>query len=154
MGGVAGSLLSGVISDRLCGGKRILVAAPASLLAGILLLGYGATASPQWPELDLVMLLLIGGVIACPDSFLGGVATTDLCHRAGMATAMTAACGITNGLGSIGAVLQGPLSSWVSETYGWGGLWQLLGAGCICAAAVLAPLALQDWRSLRSDRPR
>lgn len=138
-GGVAGSLACGALSDRVFGGKRLLVAGPMCVFTGMLLLAYPGFAG-EGITTNCVFLFLIGFNVAGPDSVLGGASTTDVCENNGMLAVLTTACGITNGLGSIGSMLQGPISSIIVGLYGWPGLFKLLGALCVTGVLMLAPL--------------
>lgn len=80
-------------------------------------------------------------MIAGPDSVLGGVACTDVCEAAGVGSSvLTTASGIVNGVGSVGAILQGTVVLFVTETYGWTALFHVLAVLCAAAVIFLVPL--------------
>ena len=91
-GGVAGSLACGALSDRVFGGKRLLVAGPMCVFTGMLLLAYPGFAG-EGIRTNCVFLFLIGFNVAGPDSVLGGASTTDVCENNGMLAVLTTACG-------------------------------------------------------------
>ena len=136
MGGVIGSLMCGFLSDKVFGGQRILVSGLMSLATGFFCIWYGMLTTDS-NLAHALFLFVIGMMIAGPDSVLGGAATQDVCERAGAASELSTACGITNGVGSLGSMLQGPLSAFLVANYGWSGLFVFLGLLC-CAGNVNA----------------
>ena len=84
-------------------------------------------------------LALIGFLIFGPDTLISGAAAQDF----GGEGAAGSAAGIINGLGSIGAILQGIITPYVSERYGWEALFYLFVVLAIFAGLVLLPLALK-----------
>uniref|UniRef100_A0A0G4F1F7 Major facilitator superfamily (MFS) profile domain-containing protein n=1 Tax=Chromera velia CCMP2878 TaxID=1169474 RepID=A0A0G4F1F7_9ALVE len=147
IGGALGSVVCGIVADRLFDGKKIIVVAPMCALTGILSAMYGP-ASRGGVHLNMGVMFLVGFMVAGPDSVLGGAATTDVCERNKMNQAVGTACGLVNGMGSLGAILQGFLTAWIADVYGWTGLFQSLAALGFIAVTVLAPLALEDFKSV------
>ena len=78
-------------------------------------------------------LSLVGAALFGPDSLLCGAAAQD----AGGPRAAATATGFVNGVGSVGAILEGVTVPLVTERYGWGALFPVL-----VGLAVLASLAL------------
>ncbi|CBZ53222.1 putative sugar permease [Neospora caninum Liverpool] len=137
-GGVAGAVLVGVLSDRLCSGRRFVVITPLCLLAACcaLLLAERDPNTPSQLSVQLrVLLFLLGSCVAGPDSVLGGMAAADVCAEEAKRTkkdheegnepreqdkqqlVATASC-LVNGSGSIGSILQGTLTPLIVAHYG------------------------------------
>eukprot|EP00040_Diaphanoeca_grandis_P025432 m.140898 g.140898 ORF g.140898 m.140898 type:complete len:456 (+) comp30147_c1_seq3:332-1699(+) len=149
IGGILGSLACGYVSDHVLKGNRALAAGPMCVFTGLALLLYPSFAD-KGVVTNCIFLFIIGFNVAGPDSVLGGASTADACERAKMTHMLTRACGITNGLGSIGSMLQGPISSSVVELYGWNGLFTLLGSLCMIGALCLSSLMINDYKRLRA----
>jgi len=83
---------------------------------------------------------LIGFLVAGPDAMLGSTAVADCCEQAGYGQeVLGTAAGVVNGMGSIGAVLQGALTALIAEKYGWGALFVTLAV--LSALSVVSLLA-------------
>lgn len=134
VGGIAGVIAIGVASDRLRRFSRSLLAAVSLVaLAAAVLLYTRLDTTGTWA--NIVGLALIGAALFGPDSLISGAAAQDAGgpHAAAMAT------GFVNGLGSVGAMLQGLVVPAVSERYGWESLfWVFVGLSLVAALA-LAP---------------
>jgi sugar phosphate permease len=63
-------------------------------------------------------MAMVGFCLFGPDTLISGAAAQDL----GGKHAAARAAGIINGLGSLGAVLQGVVTARVSEKFGWNAL--------------------------------
>ncbi|MFI5306494.1 MAG: MFS transporter [Polyangiales bacterium] len=150
IGGVAGSVGLGYLSDRL-GGARSATALCSLLLLALALLFYArlghAGAVPHFANMALCGVLLFG-----PDSLLSGAAAQDLGGRHATATAV----GIVNGLGSVGALLQGALILFVQQAFGWNALFYVLLGLALAAAACLVPTLASagDGRTHGTAAPR
>ncbi|MBI2897381.1 MAG: MFS transporter [Deltaproteobacteria bacterium] len=137
VGGIAGTLLAGYLSDRIPGRRRSLVATGMMLALAAALLLYSVLASwggvANFAGMALVGLLLFG-----PDSILAGAAAQDLGgkHAAGTAT------GFVNGMGSVGAILQGAFTVSVREAFGWTAVFYAFLGLSVLGAVALAP----TWR--------
>ncbi len=134
VGGIAGVVIIGIASDRLRRYSRSILAAIAlvALAAAVVLF----TSMDARSTLSNVFgLALIGASLFGPDALISGAAAQDAGGRyaAGMAT------GFVNGMGSVGAVLQGLLVPWMSETYGWSSLFSVFVGLAILAALCLVP---------------
>eukprot|EP00039_Didymoeca_costata_P019677 m.338498 g.338498 ORF g.338498 m.338498 type:complete len:468 (-) comp18445_c0_seq1:312-1715(-) len=152
IGGIFGSLLCGYLSDTVFPGRRLLVSVGMSIGCALALLSFGVLPGMSGFTLGL-MLLLIGIMVAGPDSVLGGASTQDMCERSGTSdTALSTACGITNGMGSLGSMIQGPLSAFLVDAFGWNGLFIALGCVCIAGAMAVLPLGLQIERDRQKEK--
>ena len=133
-GGIPFVILLGVVADRVLGRRRILTAALSCLaLAGAFALyrvigSHGVT----W---NIIGLMLIGGALFGADALVSGSASQDV----GGSHASALACGLVNGIGSIGGVVQTFLLVYVTDTYGWDVLFQVFIGLSLAAALVLAP---------------
>ena len=133
-GGIPLVIVAAWAADRVFGRRRIGVAAVACVaLAGALAL-YKVIGSHgvMW---NVFGLMLIGGTLFAADTLISGSAAQDLGgpHAAGLA------CGMINGIGSIGGVAQGFVTVGVSQAYGWDALFTVFIGLALAAALALAP---------------
>eukprot|EP00002_Diphylleia_rotans_P031140 TRINITY_DN6458_c0_g1_i3.p1 TRINITY_DN6458_c0_g1~~TRINITY_DN6458_c0_g1_i3.p1 ORF type:complete len:196 (-),score=43.05 TRINITY_DN6458_c0_g1_i3:39-626(-) len=138
VGGSLGSIFAGYASDRWAGGRRVIVAIPCFVMAAAsmgLYLAVGETGV----VMNGAVLGFVGVFIFGPDSLLAGAAAQDIGGRASSTVA-----GLINGIGSIGAILQGPVTDQMSDTYGWESLFYLLIGMCILACIVLLRLLKRE----------
>lgn len=147
--GIPGSLLAGVLSDRVFGGRRAPVCALFMLVtAAGLLLFY--LVPPGHPLLDAATLSLVGFAVYGPQ-FLVGVLVVDLASPKAAATAI----GLTGVFGYAGSALSGIGIGYLVDRTGWRG-----GFVCFIAAALLGGLlALPLWHAglrygRKSRKPR
>jgi sugar phosphate permease len=114
-GGVAGLLLGGYLADRLFPRNRCRLAllALVGMIAAVYAyrLGSGHLGSAG----HVVGLAAIGLFLYIADSIISGTAAQDL----GGAESTASACGIINGIGSIGQILAGIVPVMIAERYGW-----------------------------------
>jgi OPA family sugar phosphate sensor protein UhpC-like MFS transporter len=99
--GFFGVVTAGVVSDRLFGSKRSIVAfiMLAGMTAGCLMLwGLGSSSVTYFA----IALGIIGFMLYGPDSLLTGAGAIDLGSREGAITA----AGLINGMGAIGSMVQ------------------------------------------------
>lgn len=148
IGGAIGSVGCGVIADKYLKGKRILILLPCCILTGLALLPFDILSRSS-PVLNALVMLIAGLAVAAPDSMLGGACTGDACDAANAKQALGTAAGITNGIGSIGAILQGFLASSLVDRFGWAGLFAALGTLSLAAAGVLSKLSIRDYKSFK-----
>jgi sugar phosphate permease len=132
--------------ERVCsncvrtGGRRIVVTAVMCASCALSLFLFSPLAAGGLTATS-VMMFIVGMMIAGPDSVLGGVACTDVCDAAGVgSTVLTTASGVVNGVGSVGAILQGSVVLFVTEVYGWTALFNVLAVLCMVAVVCLIPL--------------
>jgi sugar phosphate permease len=139
LGGVLGVVGSGLLADRLFGRRRIGVAAAMTALLAAALALYAAVGADS-VALNFSVMMLVGALLYGPDALISGVVAQDL----GGPYAAALACGMVNGLGSIGAILQGVVTVMVADALGWDAVFlvfQLL--------AVVATLTLLPFFSVR-----
>jgi sugar phosphate permease len=97
---------------------------------------------------NLAGLGLIGAALFAPDSLLSGAAAQDIGGARGAATAT----GFVNGMGSVGAILQGYVTAEVSKRFGWQALFTIFVALAALAVLALLPL-LRSGRAQRGAAP-
>ncbi|MCC6557412.1 MAG: MFS transporter [Polyangiaceae bacterium] len=134
IGGVAGTLALGYLSDKFRRTPRSIFAAAslAGLAAALwLYLQIGGISMTA----NIIGMALVGALLFGPDALLSGAAAQD----AGGPLAAAMAAGVVNGIGSIGAVAQELVTSGVSERWGWTALFQVFLALSLAAAALLVP---------------
>jgi sugar phosphate permease len=142
VGGLAGAIGLGWLSDRLTRVPRATVSAGALVgLAGALwLFGSAAGASPM---ACFASLALVGALLFGPDSLLSGAAAQD----AGGPHGAALAAGLVNGIGSLGAILQEGVTRGVSSRWGWEALFRVFVGLALAAALCLVPAARRADRS-------
>lgn len=135
IGGVAGTLLFGYLSDRfIVRFPRSVIAAVAMVgLAGALLI-YGSVGA-SGAAANFFSMALVGSLLFAADSLISGAAAQD----AGGANAAALAAGIVNGVGSVGAVLQGIVTVTVKRIWGWDALFYVFVVLSLLGAAALIP---------------
>ncbi len=132
VGGIAGVIVIGIASDRLRRFSRSAMAAVWLVGLSASLLVY-ALAGFEGIWGNAVVLAMIGAMLFGPDSLLSGAAAQD----AGGPHAAATATGFVNGLGSLGAILEGLTVPLISARYGWQAVFPvfvvlaLLAAGCL-----------------------
>jgi sugar phosphate permease len=133
-GGIAGVIIIGTLSDRLRHWSRALLAAVGLVLLTVALFAY-THLGESGPAMNAALLALVGATLFGPDSLISGAAAQDAGgpHAAAMAT------GFVNGLGSIGAILEGLLVPEISKRLGWNALFPTLVGLALVAALALTP---------------
>jgi sugar phosphate permease len=134
-GGVIGVLAMGPWSDR----SRFTRAGLSALwLVGLAVaLGAYAVLGRFGIVAHVLLLGLIGALLFGPDSLLSGAAAMD----AGGERAAATSAGFVNGLGSLGALLQGLVVPAIAAHFGWKALFPVFVALSLLAALVLVPAA-------------
>ncbi|MBI2980997.1 MAG: MFS transporter [Deltaproteobacteria bacterium] len=121
IGGFLGTLFAGYASDRLFGSRRGPIC--ALMFLGLALSLYAHThfvlMGIFW---NVASMALVGFMIYGPDSVMSGAAAMDFGTKEGSSTA----AGFINGMGSVGAALEGILVGYVSLAFGWNFLFYIL----------------------------
>lgn len=134
IGGVAGTIAIGLLSDRLKRVPRSVVAAASLVcLAGALFLFVQVGASSRLA--NFLAMAIVGAFLFGPDALISAAAAQD----AGGPLAAAQAAGIINGLGSIGGILQESVTRGVSKAFGWDALFYVFVALALLSAVGLAP---------------
>ncbi len=106
--GIAGTILAGVISDKLFKGQR----APVNLIylvgiiVGVMLLRLNTISS-----LDFVLIGLIGAFTYGPQMMIGGLCAVESSSK----KVASAATGFTGSFGYLGATLSGPITGMIVD---------------------------------------
>lgn len=124
--GIAGTILAGVISDKVFKGQR----APVNLiyLVGVavclMLLKYNTISN-----LDFVLIALIGAFTYGPQMMIGGLCAVESSSK----KVASAATGFTGSFGYLGAVLSATGTGLVVDKFGWNGaIWYWCISAVIC----------------------
>ena len=137
IGGVVGSIAVGFLSDRYFPGRRRIISALMCMALAAALLLYTHVA-PISVTLNFISMGLIGFCLFGPDTIICGAAAQDIGGKHNVAKA----AGFINGMGSIGAIFQGAVTSGVTKAFGggtrgWNALFYVF-----VALAVMASIAL------------
>ncbi|MGC4090075.1 MAG: MFS transporter [Polyangiaceae bacterium] len=138
VGGVVGVIALGVLSDRT---RRLSRAALStlSLLGLALSLFLYTKVAGMGVGPNAVALACVGALLFGPDALLSGAAAQD----AGGPRAAALATGMVNGVGSLGAILEGLLVPRISRNFGWEGLFPVLVLLALASAVSLGPALLR-----------
>ncbi len=138
--GIAGTILAGVISDRVFKGRR----APVNLiyLIGVticlILLGFNKVSN-----LDFVLIALIGAFTYGPQMMIGGLCAVESSSK----KVASAATGFTGTFGYVGAVLSATGTGYMIDKFGWNGaigFWVVSAIICIAICLILFFQEIQD----------
>jgi sugar phosphate permease len=138
LGGIFGVIAIGVLSDRT---RRLSRAALSlcSLLGLSLSLFLYMGLSKLGVLANVFGLACIGALLFGPDALLSGAAAQD----AGGVRAAAMAAGMVNGVGSLGAILEGFAVPRISRHFGWQALFPVLVVLALAAALSLSPALLR-----------
>lgn len=134
LGGAVFAIIAGLVADRLLGKRRILVAAACSALLFASLFLYREIGT-HGAVANMGALMLVGGFLFGADTLVSGAAAQDL----GGPQVAGLACGVINGLGSVGGVVQGLIILPVAAAWGWDGVFALFQAMAVLSCVVLLP---------------
>jgi sugar phosphate permease len=134
VGGVIGAVTIGFISDRARHLSRSIIAAAGLVGLAAALLVY-ARLAPSSPVLQFALMSLIGGLLFGPDSLVSASAAQD----AGGPAAAARATGFVNGVGSVGALLQGYVTVGIRKSFGWSAVFYVFVGFALLSALALAP---------------
>lgn len=140
--GIVGTIMAGVISDKVFKGQR----APVNLiyLAGVavslILLKYNTISN-----LDFVLIGLVGAFTYGPQMMIGGLCAVESSSK----KVASAATGFTGTFGYIGAIFSATGTGMVVDKFGWNGaIWYWVVAALICIA-ICAILFFDERKSCR-----
>lgn len=149
LGGVLGGLACGVLGDKYFERRRTVLGALSCAGLCFAIASY-QTACGMGMLTNAIVMGAIGFLVAGPDAMLGSTAVSDCCESAGYGQeVLGTAAGIVNGMGSLGAVLQGALTAMIAETYGWGALFVTL--AILSALSVVTMLAATNPKFIDND---
>ena len=134
VGGIPFSILAGSLADRVFGRRRIAVAcvSAAGLVGSVFL--YDAIGDTSLFA-NVTILAMIGAFLFATDSLVSGSASQDI----GGPHAAALACGLINGVGSVGAVAQAVALVPIKQAYGWGAVFTLFEAAAVLSFVALLP---------------
>jgi MFS transporter, OPA family, sugar phosphate sensor protein UhpC len=137
VGGILGTIGFGFVSDRFPKYSRALYSMIGLSALAVALLIYQRIAG--WGmAFNFVSMGLVGACLFGPDSLLSGAAAQDL----GGKYAVGVAVGIINGLGSLGAILEGVAIVFVRKQFGWQGVFYMFIIFAVFSVVCLAPTVL------------
>lgn len=166
-GSVLGCALSGVLVDKFVGGRRYPVLLPMLLLFAVSMGGmalWAASAEQAADGIDggggilaslgrflsgaraVALLFVAGFAVAGPDNFLSGLIPRDLANGGDIA----ATVGVVDGVGALGSVLQGAVTSSIAHTYGWAALFKVLAWLALCSVVALVPAARAERKGVKA----
>lgn len=141
--GIAGTILAGVISDRVFKGQR----APVNLLylAGVavslILLKYNTISN-----LDFALIGLIGAFTYGPQMMIGGLCAVESSSK----KVASAATGFTGSFGYIGAIFSATGTGFVVDKFHWSGaIWYWCASALICF--IICCVLFADERKCRKE---
>uniref|UniRef100_T1JHQ2 Major facilitator superfamily (MFS) profile domain-containing protein n=1 Tax=Strigamia maritima TaxID=126957 RepID=T1JHQ2_STRMM len=124
IGGVMGSALLGIVTDKFFGGRSLTATTVSTGMSTVALLLFFATGNYGF-AMNAVFMAMAGALNCGPDTILGG----SLPAQIGDSQETSCAAGVTglvNGFGSVGACLEGPIVGYISQTYGWDGMFYFI----------------------------
>jgi OPA family glycerol-3-phosphate transporter-like MFS transporter len=145
LAGPVGTLIGGVISDKVFSARRM----PICVLACVLLAGL-MVVFPFLPLTRLTMgigMFVIGFLIFIPDSLISGAAAIDFGTKKGASTAN----GLINGCGSLGQMIGVMLPGAVQKMVGQGhDIWHVIFVGLGIALGVAGLMLATQWNRVPS----
>jgi len=143
LGGIFGGIVAGFLADKIWHGR----CAPINIVYFVFLIfciwGFYKYAGPNHYLLTGFFLLAIGFFVDGPQNLIGGVQVSRITVKEAVATA----CGLSGWFGYIGAAISGVGLAWVTENYGWGGMY----ASCILSCIIAAGLMAITWNKEKED---
>ncbi|KAF8821990.1 zinc finger protein 36 family 3 protein [Cardiosporidium cionae] len=139
VGGIVGMIMTGFLTDTLFKGRKAYFISFSCLLTGfcgIFLVLHGGR------EFIPTVLFLAGLSLAGPEALLATVLCQDICEKWRLGREFSVLiCGIINGVGSMGVVVQGYWTASISESYGWDSVFAVYGLVLVIASFSLYPVA-------------
>jgi sugar phosphate permease len=133
VGGVLGAIATGYFADRFFGSDRTRIIAPMLFGLAISLLAYQMIGeSNLWT--NALAMSAIGFFIYGPDTLISGACSQDI----GGAHQTASVAGAINGLGSLGAIFQGAVTAYISESWGWDTLFTTFTALALASGIAVA----------------
>jgi OPA family glycerol-3-phosphate transporter-like MFS transporter 1/2 len=143
IGGIMGGPLLGVLVDKYVADKPLLGIYYLMLVGTITFVLIAFFAS--WGVVYCSLLLLVAGAANCgPDSLLTGSVTMMIGEKFGKNNG-AGVTSLVNGVGSIGAIIEGPIIGLISQHVGWHGV-----IGCMVLMSFVGTVAtLKAYLTLR-----
>lgn len=134
IGGVIGSIITGIIADKYFESARVKLTFPLIVLLAAVLFAYKEYAH-HGILINCILMVLVGFLVAGPDSLMSGACAQDF----GGKELTGSVAGFINGIGSMGAILQGVVTAYVSKTFGWSAVFYLFFIIATISATLLVP---------------
>ena len=143
LAGPVGTLVGGLVSDRLFNSKRMPVCVIALFCLALLMATFRFLPATR-AAVGLGMFI-IGFLVFIPDSLVAGAASIDFGTKKGASTAS----GLVNGLGSVGQIIGVTLPGWAGKLLGQGqNIWNPIFLWLGIALGVAGLLLLPQWNRL------
>lgn len=120
IGGIFGSASIGYFLNNYFDNKALLGSTVGTFLSALALILFIITSS-MGIAVNSVVMILVGFLNVGPDLVLVGPFPTELGEMDGR-NAASAVIGFVNGVGSIGTFMEGPVIGWISDQFGWMGM--------------------------------
>jgi OPA family glycerol-3-phosphate transporter-like MFS transporter 1/2 len=120
IGGILGSATTGYCLKRFFSNKSLLGSTVGTLLSAFALIFFIVTAN-MGILINSIVMIAVGFLNCGPDIILVSSVPTELGEMDGR-NAASAVIGFVNGIGSIGSFIEGPIIGWISDVYGWSGM--------------------------------
>jgi sugar phosphate permease len=122
--------------------SRSMIAATGLVGLAAALLVY-ARLAPSSAVVQFLLMALIGGLLFGPDSLVSSSAAQD----AGGPAAAARATGFVNGIGSLGALLQGYVTVGIRKSFGWSAVFYVFVGFALLSALALTPTFRRSAKS-------
>ncbi|NLO91813.1 MAG: MFS transporter [Elusimicrobia bacterium] len=132
--GMPGGIIAGYLADRFFGGRCTPVNIIYLFLLACSVYGFYHYASPDHVFITCCFLGAIGFFVDGPQNLIGGVQAS----RITAPEAVSAACGFIGLFGYLGAMLSGSGLAYITNRFGWGGMFGFCIAGCFLAMFLTA----------------
>ncbi|WP_341791873.1 MFS transporter [Rickettsia endosymbiont of Gonocerus acuteangulatus] len=129
---ISGALIAGFLSDKLFQGRRGPVSTICMLLLSVLLILFWKLPI-QSELLSIVILSLVGFFVSGPQ-LLVGIAAADFSTRQAVGTAN----GLSGLFGYLGAAIAGVGVGWISDNYGWDGVFIFFSISALLGSSLFA----------------
>jgi sugar phosphate permease len=137
LGGAAGAISAGWVSDRVFDGRRIPVAVILLLILAIVTVAIPRVSSDAY--VLAALFLTAGFAIYGPESLLAGAGAIEYAPPGAMGTAV----GFVNAVGSLAGIPAGLATAAIAESFGWEAVFWMVAA--LAIATMLGALPL--WNS-------
>lgn len=129
---IPGALIAGFLSDKLFQGRRGPVSTICMLLLSVLLILFWKLPI-QSELLSIIILSLVGFFVSGPQ-LLVGIAAADFSTRQAVGTAN----GLSGLFGYLGAAIAGVGVGWISDNYGWDGVFIFFSISALLGSSLFA----------------
>lgn len=143
LAGIPGGIVAGYLADRYWNGRCTPINVIYLVLLTISIMGFYSYSGPDNVFVTGISLLLIGFLIDGPQNLISGVQTARLTVK----EAISASCGMTGLFGYIGAAFSGVGLAFITETYGWFGMYLT----CAISAVLCIILVLMTYSKEKGD---